>query len=118
MKRLHINFIGVTPVTTFIAPGIWKYLTSASVVWLVVKNDTPNQNMEDWGGYNLVNFDADTDDFPSGISVSIKQYTTFAAEFALAVPKGCLANYRTLAEAIAAAEAGTNTQGLMLFDNV
>lgn len=119
MKRININFIGADPTIVFVAPGIWKITTSDGLTsMLCVKNDTPNQNMEDWGGYNLIDPDADTYDFPTGYSVSIKQYTTFATEFALDPPQGCLANYRTLEEAGAALENDRNTQGIMLFDNV
>lgn len=119
MKKISINFIGANPTITFLAPGLWKVVTSDETSSaLIVKNDTPNQNMEDWGGYNLVDPEADTYDFPTGYSVSVKQYTTFATEFALDPPQGCLANYRTLQEAADALENGTNVQGVMLFDNI
>lgn len=119
MKKLLIALIGADPTITFVAPGIWKITTSDGLTSrLCVKNDTPNQNMEDWGGYNLIDTEADTYSFPSGYSVSTKQYLTYAAEFALTPPQGCLANYRTVEEAAAALEAGTDVQGVMLFDNV
>lgn len=119
MKKLFISFIGADPTTEFIAPGLWKVTTSDGLTSrLLVKNDVPNQHMEDWGGYNFVDPEADTYNFPTGYSVSVKQFVSYAAEFALTPPQGCLRNYRSVEEAAAALEANTDVQGVMLFDNV
>lgn len=107
--------------STFIAPGIWKYVDdggSGGKTWLVIQNNTPNQNVEDFGGYNAVDIDPYLIDFPDGFSVSAKQYLTFATEWGQTPPEGVLKNYRTAQECFDALDAGTDTQGVMLYDNI
>lgn len=119
MKKLSLSLAGANPVITQIAIGVWKIVNSgATVTRLCVLNQTANQNVEDWGGYNLINTAADTGDFPSGISISVKQYLNYAAEFQLTPPQGILKNYRTLQEAALAVENGTDTQGVIIAASV
>lgn len=121
MKRIFIMLMGGTgqPDPTFIAPGIWSMPDQSDKVFLIVLNQTPNQNQaDDWGGYNIIDSSADTYEFSNGYSVSVKQAVNMAAEFAETPPKGVLANYRTLQMAATALWNGTNVQGVMLFDNI
>jgi hypothetical protein len=115
MKKISINLIGADPTITFLAQGLWKITSSDGLATrLCVLNQTANQNMEDWGGYNLIDAEADTYSFPTGYSVSVKQYVSYATEFALTPPQGCLHNYRTLEEAARALEDETDIQGIIL----
>lgn len=119
MKRIHMILLGAPQVPpVFIAPGIWTQLDAADKVWLIVQNNTPNQNVEDFGGYNAIDIDPYVFDFPLGFSVSAKQYLTFATEWALTPPEGVLHNYRTLQECADAVYNATDIQGVMLFDNI
>jgi hypothetical protein len=119
MKRLFLILAGADPTYSRVGTGVWKVVSSDTTrEALIVKNDVPVQDMEDWGGYNIVDYDANTTPFPNATSISVKQYTSHAAEFALTPPAGCLKNYRTLEEAGTAFENQTNVQGVMLYDNL
>ena len=119
MKKINLNFVGVDPVVTKVGPGVWHYLGSDETTSrLIVLNQTPAQHMDDWGGYNAIDTDADAYASSTGYSISIKQFTTFADKFQETPPKGCVRNYKTLQECVDALEAGTDIQGEMLNDNV
>lgn len=117
MKKILLQFIGGTPTIAKVGVGVWKVTTSDTLTTrLVVLNQTPNQNMEDWGGYNAIDTEADTYSFPTGYSISVKQYLARAAEFGETPPRGCMRNYRTLEECADAIENGTDVQGIVLAD--